>query len=155
MQAPEPEAIAAVQREFVLKRNCSLSPQGLMAVFGSLVVLALSFGVVFAVLGAWLILPFAGLELLALAAAFLVYGAHATDCERIRLAGEVLTVEVVEGRAVREVNFPAAQVRIRVEEARRARRIYLVHQGRELEVGRFLGAHGRAGFERDLRAALA
>ena len=38
-----------------------------------LAVVTLSIGVGFALLGAWLILPFAGLEVLALSAAFLCY----------------------------------------------------------------------------------
>jgi len=80
--------------EFVSRRNCSLSPRALMAVFGSVVAVSFAFGVMFAALGAWLVLPFAGVELLALAAAFVVYGRHATDGERLRLTGETLSAEV-------------------------------------------------------------
>ncbi|MDB5807665.1 MAG: hypothetical protein JWN73_4987 [Betaproteobacteria bacterium] len=124
-----------------------------MTVFGSMVGLAFVFGAVFAALGAWMVLPFAGMELLALAVAFLVYGAHATDGERVRLAGGKLTVEVREGSRVRTHEFVLHQVRL----VRRAgaERLFLVCRGRELEVGRHFGAQRRAGFERDLRAALA
>lgn len=124
-----------------------------MAVFGSMVGLAFVFGAVFAALGAWMVLPFAGVELLALAVAFLVYGAHATDGERVWLGGERLTVEVREGSSVRTHEFVLTQVRL-VRQAGSGR-LFLVCRGRELEVGRHLGAPRRAGFERDLRAALA
>ena len=52
------------------KRNCSISPQGLALVFATLAALTLGIAAAFAALGAWLILPFAGLEALALGAAF-------------------------------------------------------------------------------------
>ncbi len=53
------------------RRNCSISPAGLLAVFSALSVAALAIGIGFALLGAWLILPFAGLEILGLGLAFL------------------------------------------------------------------------------------
>jgi uncharacterized membrane protein len=53
-----------------VKRNCSISPQGLALVFAALAALTIGIAVAFAALGAWLILPFAGLEVLVLGAAF-------------------------------------------------------------------------------------
>ena len=53
-----------------VKRHCSISPQGLALVFAALAALSLGIATVFAVLGAWLILPFAGLEVALLVAAF-------------------------------------------------------------------------------------
>ena len=46
--------------------------------------------VAFALYGAWPILPFVGLEVAALAAAFHVNGRHATDYERIAFADGAL-----------------------------------------------------------------
>lgn len=51
-------------------RNCSISPQGLALVFVLLAATAIGIGVAFAAFGAWLVLPFAGLEALGLLAAF-------------------------------------------------------------------------------------
>ena len=45
---------------------------------GLLAVVTLSIGIGFAAMGAWLILPFAGLEVLALGAAFLAYARRFT-----------------------------------------------------------------------------
>lgn len=53
-----------------VKRNCSISPQSLALVFAALAALTLGIAAAFAALGAWLILPFAGLEVLVLGAAF-------------------------------------------------------------------------------------
>ena len=54
-----------------LKRNCSISPAGLAGVFAALACVVVAIGAGFAFVGAWLVLPFAGLEVLALGAAFL------------------------------------------------------------------------------------
>jgi uncharacterized membrane protein len=61
------------------KRRCSISPLGLALVFGGLAALTLSIGAAFAALGAWLILPFAGLEVAGLCAAFWVVARRAAD----------------------------------------------------------------------------
>ena len=52
----------------VLKRS-SMTPAGFATVLALLAAVSLTIGVVFAALGAWLVLPFAGLEVLALALA--------------------------------------------------------------------------------------
>lgn len=148
--------------EFVLRRNCSLSPGALMAVFGSVVAVSFAFGVMFAALGAWLVLPFAGVELLALAAAFVVYGRHATDGERLRFNGRSLSAEVTQGSGVRVYEFDACAVRLVAEDGvgaiRRSplagRRLFLSQRGTRLEVGRHLDAGRRVVLEKDLRAAL-
>jgi uncharacterized membrane protein len=50
-----------------------MSPAGLAKVFLALAAVVLAIGAGFATLGAWLVLPFAGLEVLALVAAYLAY----------------------------------------------------------------------------------
>jgi uncharacterized membrane protein len=54
----------------VARRYSSISPNALLTVFALLAAAAIGIGIVFAALGAWLILPFAGAEALALAIAF-------------------------------------------------------------------------------------
>jgi uncharacterized membrane protein len=53
--------------------TCSISPVGLLRVFVGLAATVLAIGVGFALMGAWLVLPFAGLEVLMLGGAFLHY----------------------------------------------------------------------------------
>jgi uncharacterized membrane protein len=52
------------------RRHCSISPAALLGVFAALAAATLAIGVGFALLGAWLILPFAGLEVVGLGVAF-------------------------------------------------------------------------------------
>ena len=66
-----------------LKRNCSISPAGLLSVFAALSIVAVAIGIGFAIAGAWLILPFAGLEVAMLGAAFVLYARRAAAGLRI------------------------------------------------------------------------
>ena len=50
-----------------------MSPAGLAKVYAALAAVVLAIGAGFASVGAWLVLPFAGLEVLLLIAAYLVY----------------------------------------------------------------------------------
>ena len=71
VSTPSPEFPAGFSP--TLKRNCSISPAGLLCVYAALGSVSLAIGIGFAIQGAWLILPFAGLEVVALAVAFFVY----------------------------------------------------------------------------------
>lgn len=66
-----------------------MSPAGLATALATLAALTLAIGVGFAVVGAWLVLPFAGLEVLMLAAAFFVYarraGAEVEEQKQLRV----------------------------------------------------------------------
>ncbi|HXJ08733.1 MAG TPA: DUF2244 domain-containing protein [Burkholderiales bacterium] len=69
--------------------NCSISPAGFLGVLVSLAVVTLAIGVGFALLGAWLVLPFAGLEVLSLGAAFVMYARRFGDGrEKLSRIGE-------------------------------------------------------------------
>ena len=50
-----------------------MSPAGLAMAFAALAALTLAIGVGFALVGAWLVLPFAGFEVLMLGVAFFAY----------------------------------------------------------------------------------
>ena len=80
---------------WLLKRNCSIdaAPAGSASTL-SLCVVSLGIGGAFWWHGAPLVLPFAGLELLAVGAALLVYARHAADRERMALRPGRLTVEL-------------------------------------------------------------
>ena len=57
-------------RDAQIPVNFSISPKALAAAFALLAAVTVAIGIGFASLGAWLVLPFAGLETLALAIAF-------------------------------------------------------------------------------------
>lgn len=138
-----------------LKRNCSISPAGFARVLAALVALALVIGAGFAAAGAWLILPFVGLEALALGAAFLLYARRAADYERIALASGRLTVDVAEAQRTSRYELEAGRARVRLEVARGyGARVLLRGPRGELELGRHLDCESRVAFATQLEKRL-
>ena len=134
----------------ILKRNCSISPAELAGVFGALAAVALAIGAAFALAGAWLVLPFAGLEIAALAMAYLAYARRAADYERIELAAGRLTVEVAEAQRMSRHEMEARRARVYVENDC----VVLRGAGQELQLGRHLDAERRAEFAARLQERL-
>ena len=145
----------ASSSSLLLKRNCSMSPGGMLRLFALLALVSLGIAAGFAIAGAWLVLPFAGLEALALGAAFLVNARHATDFERIEVSTGRLTVEVAEAdRVTRYVFDPrAAKLRLEKDEGYGAR-LLLRTPGRDVEIGRHLDAEARVEFAAEMTKKL-
>ena len=115
-----------------------MSPAGLAKVFAALALVVLAIGAGFATMGAWLILPFAGLEVLLLGAAYVLYARHAADYERIELDAGHVTVEVAE--VARTARYEMDGAKVSLEEGR----VVLRDAKEKLEIGRYLGAEARA-----------
>lgn len=141
------------QQEWLLKRNCSLAPRQLAVIFGSLAAVSLAIAGAFAARGAWMVLPFALVEVLALGAAFLVYARHAADYERIVLCRDCLLVETCRATRVRREQCVPAFARVEYAGSRREL-VGLVAAGRRIEVGRYVPESDRAGLARQLRMQL-
>jgi uncharacterized membrane protein len=133
-----------------LKRNCSISPKALAGVFAALALLVLAIGAGFAAAGAWLVLPFAGLEVLLLGAAFVLYARHAADYERIDLDAGRLTVEVAEAERIARYEIDARRARVCMEKER----VVLRGAKEELELGRHLDAEARVALAAELEKRL-
>lgn len=139
--------------EWTSRRNCALTPAQLGAFFGSLGLVSLVIASAWAAMGAWIVVPFACIEIAALAAAFVVYGRHAVDFERIVLDAGRLRVESASGPRTRRLECERGWVRVEYGGGRRGL-VRLVARGEEIEVGRFLLEQDRAGLAKELRAAL-
>ena len=138
----------------LLKRNCSISPAALLRTYVAIAAVTLGIAGAFAALGAWLILPFAGLEIVALGVAFAWNGRHAGDYERIELGEGRLEVEVRDSDSIRCHEFNPAWASVRVAGEGRSMRVLLGVPGRSLEVGRHLQAQGRLELAGELKRRL-
>jgi len=137
-----------------MKRNCSLAPRQLIAVYLSLCVIGLGIGGLFWIQGAPYVLPFAGAELLALGAALLFYSRHAADHESLVLLPGKFSVACTLGRRTEQVEF-ATPAWVRVEPAHRdGSLIELSGEGRRIAVGRFVRPELRRALADELRAVL-
>lgn len=148
--------VGADQRDgirWVLRRNCSVTPRQMLGFYLSMCVVSLGIATGFAWHGAPVVLAFAGIELLVLGAALLVYARHATDADTLTLAGPSLAVEQTAGGVTRTTHFRAEWVT--VEPAREdGSLVELSGQGQRVQVGRFLRPEMRGALARELRSAL-
>lgn len=138
-----------------LKRNCSISPAGMLCVFVALAVVSAAIGTGFAMAGAWPVLPFAGLEIVVLGAAFVLHARRATDYERIELATGRLVVEVAQAERLERYELDPRRARVVVERGEGyGARVLLREAGKEVEVGRHLDALSRVAFAGELSRRL-
>lgn len=151
LQSPAASGEWSIQ--WVLKRNCSLSPRQVLRFYGVLCIVLVAIASVFWLHGVRLVLPFAGLEVLALGVAVLAYAVHAGDTERIRLVRDRLTVEHACGRHTDRVEFRPDRVRVEPRMDDRSL-IELSGQGRSIAVGRFVRPELRPQLADELRRAL-
>ena len=142
------------RREWVLSRNCSISPRQLALAYAALCVMSLIVATVFTVRGAWYVLAFAILEMSAVGLAFFLYARHAVDREHIELIDGCLLVELIQVERVRQFRLDPRHTRVEPP-ASRDGLIGLRANGMRVEVGRFLTERKRREFAHELRHALA
>jgi uncharacterized membrane protein len=103
-----------------------------------------------AALGAWPVLPFAGIEVALVAVAFHVLGQHDGDYERLEIGEHEVRYDARFGRE--ETRFRANRAWARVEVVSRGEccALWLLYGGRSVALGKLLTDEGR----RQLAAAL-
>lgn len=139
---------------WVIRRNCSLSPRQLILAYVALGTLSLLVASFFTLYGAWYVLAFSVVEIVALGCALVVCGRHANDREYIALESNRLLVELVEVEQVTQ--FALDRYRTRIEPPAPGHKlIRLEANGIKVEVGRFLTEWKRREFARELQSALA
>lgn len=138
---------------WTLRRNCSVTPRQLGSMYGVLGALSLAVAAFFWSRGAWMVVPFSVLELLAVAIAFLVYARHATDGEHINVGRGRLVVEREEAGSLQRTEFAGHMVKIDAPDE--ACLLVVVRSGgRVLEVGRYIRPDLRPVLASELRRAL-
>jgi len=144
---------SAAGLQWVLKRNCSISPGQLFGTYLALCAVSLTIALAFTWQGASPVLAFAGIELLLVGAALLVYARHAADGERITLAAGALCVEHRHGEQTDRAQFRAAWVRVEPRHGEGSL-VELSGDGQRQCVGRYLRPEMRTPLAQELRAAL-
>ena len=140
--------------EWLMKRNCSLTPRQALLVYALLCTATLGIAVVFTLRGAWMVLAFALVETAAVGAALLHYCRHALDHERIRLLEGCLLVEHADGARRSEVKLDPCHARVSLRDAGMRTMVVIEARGVRVEIGRFLTPSARLELVRALRRAL-
>lgn len=145
-------ATSVVDYKIVARPNCSLSSSEMTRVVAILAIFSLSIAIAFGFAGAWLVFPFAGLELLALAYAFYLINCHAGDYESITIEGDRLAIEKHHRKNTSQVVFHRywAQVVLR-ETSGGEHRLWLRSHGKEVEVGRYMNDRQRLALAQQLQ----
>lgn len=155
MEAMEIPATAdPVLKDWLMKRNCSVSPRQFVAFYALLVACALLIALFPLRFGAWLVLPFTAVDLLVVGIAFVLYARHAVDYQRVRLFRNLLVIEQMEADRRTRFEFNPRWVRIETDAALRDP-VRLVSRGQTVVVGQFLSWERRQQFVRELRSGLA
>lgn len=139
--------------QWLLKRNCSVTPAQLGWLYVSLCVVSMSIAIFFWLQGARMVMPFAWLELLAVGGAFVVYARHARDGEKIVLQGGQLVVELENGGRLQRAEFNRQWVRVEPKSGDGSL-IEVSGQGQSVRVGRHLRPELRPALAREIRFAL-
>jgi uncharacterized membrane protein len=133
----------------------SLGPRGLKAVFIALIAMNAAAAALLLFLGGWPVLPFMGLDVLAVYVAFRFSYAQARAYERVTINGEKLVVEQVDAKGGRQAfEFPSYWVGVWFEGDDEHATVTLRSHGRALVVGSYLAPFERKAFAEALRKAL-
>jgi uncharacterized membrane protein len=134
------------------RRNDSLNSTGRNLVFGLIFAVSIGIACAFAALGAWLILPFAGLEMGVLYWALRAIERRSKDYERIAIDGDRIRVEICETGRAR--SHALSRYWAQVVVTRDGARLALRSHGREVEIGRHLDNGQRLALARELGSEL-
>lgn len=126
------------------KPNSALTADNKIKVVILLAIIPLLIGVGFSLVGAWLVMPFVGLEILALAIAFYYINNHEADYESISIDGDSLVVERSTSQQVSQDVINPYWVKILQHKLPNGElHLYLQSHGKEIEVGRYLTSEQR------------
>jgi uncharacterized membrane protein len=140
---------------FLSVPNRSLGPSGRRWALGAIAATTLGVAGFAMAIGAWPVMPFAGLEVGLVALAFRVLRLHDADFERLEVRDDEVVVEARCARSVSRfvANRPWTRVVLRSRGSRCT--LNLAYAGRSVRLGRMLSDEGRRRLAAQLRARLA
>lgn len=143
--------------EALLTPHRSLGPRGFLLLMGAIAGVAFTAGLAFALMGAWPVFGFMGLEVLLVYGAFRINYRRAAAFERLELTRERLTVRRVDARGAEKTwRFQPYWLRVEIADPPEpGSPLSLRSHGRSLAIGGFLSAEERLALARTLQAELA
>jgi len=147
---------SAAEFTFVARRNNSLSSGGRFLVLGSLAVVILAISLGFALNGAWLVFPFAGLDILVVYRAFRYVEQCAGDYECLTFHDDIIAIERQRRGKTDRFEFNRHWVQVTFIEAQGGERgrLSLRSHGKEVAFGVDITGEQRAAVARKLKEHL-
>jgi uncharacterized membrane protein len=148
--------LSVLDYKIIARPNNSLSSEGALKLLAILGVVALIVAIGFTRIGAWLVLPFAGLELLAFALAFYHIRVHAADFESITINGDEVLVEKKSSRHLSSAVFQRYWTQVSMKESPSGKNALMIgSHGKEVEFGKhFIDDEQRIALVRELKKKL-
>lgn len=153
----DPDAAEPVLFSALLTPHRSLNRTGFLLVMAFLSLISFAAGMVFLMLGAWPVLGFFGLDILAVYLAFKINFRRAQGCEEIWVTPSQLRVRRVSHRG-HAVEFVLNPLWVRLNKVAHEEfgieKLYLVSRGNSVAIGSFLSPDEKASFANALMEAL-
>ena len=151
------EVAAPVLFSARLMPHRSLNRTGFLVLMGFVIAVSFAAGLVFTLMGAWPVLGFFGLDVLAIYWAFRVNYRRSQATEEITMTPSELRVRRVSHRG-HVAEWVLNPVWVQLDQKTHAEfgieRLYLLSRGRRVSIASFLGADEKASFAKALTAAL-
>ena len=126
----------AANFELVARPNCSLTAECKVLVVAAIGLISFVIAIFFACMGAWMVLPFAGLELVAVGYAFYYMHCHSCDYERIVIVDDEVSIETKSYRTYRQTCFNRYWVKVFLKEMPGGdHALFLRSHGKEVKFG--------------------
>jgi len=148
----QPELFSAL-----LTLHRSMNRTGFLILMAFIAIISFAAGLAFLLMGAWPVLGFFGLDILAIYWAFRIHFRNARATEEILLTPSELRVRRTDHRG-QIVEFVLNPLWVRLDQKTHAEfgieKLYLVSKGRHISIASFLGSDEKAIFAKALTAAL-
>ena len=142
---------------FLIRPNRSLPWRGVVRFYIGMVMVSFGIAIAFALKGAWLILPFAGLEMLVLGAALYVVARRGCCWQVVSIHGDHIEVVDHDSKSKRQQTFIRAWAQVKLEQARingYPSRLTIRSHGRAIEIGGYLADEEKQQLALELRQAM-
>ena len=133
-QCPEPWQDV----HYIIRPNNSISWRGNQLIFIAAAVVTSVVAILFALKGAWMVLPFAGLEIITLGVCLYLCACKNTECEVIHIGEDLVRVEKGRNKARQCIDFKRQWSSVKLIKSERKwypSRLTISSMGREVEVG--------------------
>ncbi|MGI9291626.1 MAG: DUF2244 domain-containing protein [Gammaproteobacteria bacterium] len=142
---------------FLIRPNCSLPWRGVVRFYIGMVVVSFGIAIAFALNGAWLILPFAGLEMLILGAALYVVARRGSCWQAVSIHGDQIEVVSHDPASEQQQTFQRAWAQVKLQQARingYPSQLTIRSHGRTIEIGGCLAEKEKEHLALELRQAM-
>jgi uncharacterized membrane protein len=134
-----------------------MSPQGVVLLFAAIIAVSVTIGLGFLLAGAWLVLPFAGLEIIVAGLALRSVARRSNDYEQLIVEDGRMTITYFRSGESSRIEFPCYWARIVLQPGPskwRSPRLFICSHGQALEIGACMNDEEKQALAEDLKSVV-